>query len=227
EIDGFGLLPVSSRAEYVEGVVGYREMVLEMDLVLCPTAFLAERIRDLGVPSVVVRNSLDSSQLAVANEQAEPKHSDLSVAIGYFSGTPTHQRDFAEAAIALERVLDDRPEARLTIVGHLDLPDTWGRFGARVEKRPFMPYLSLLRLTRDIDINIAPLVVGNAFCEAKSELKIFEAGAVGVPTVASATTSYSAAINDGVDGFLGSTPDEWYVKLLALVDSPERRASMG
>ena len=227
EIDGFRLLPESSRAEYVQGVVGYREMVLEMDIVLSPTAFLAERLRELGVPSVVVRNSLDSSQLAVANEPAEPNDREASVAIGYFSGTRTHQRDFAEAAFALERVLDDRPETRLTIVGHLDLPDTWDRFGARVEKKPFMPYLSLLRLTRDIDVNIAPLVVGNAFCEAKSELKIFEAGAVGVPTVASATTSYSTAINDGVDGFLAKNPDEWYVKLLALVDSPERRARMG
>jgi glycosyltransferase involved in cell wall biosynthesis len=90
-----------------------------------------------------------------------------------------------------------------------------------------MPYLDLMRLTADIDVNIAPLVVGDPFCEGKSELKIFETAAAAVPTVASATQSYSGAISDGVDGYLARTPDEWYAKLKSLVESSQLRQRMG
>ena len=37
------------------------------------------------------------------------------------------------------------------------------------------------------DINLAPLEVGNPFCEAKSQLKFFEAGLVNCTTIASPT----------------------------------------
>lgn len=231
EIDGFNLLPESSRGEYVQGVLGYRELILEMDMVFCPTAFLAERVRQLGVPATVVRNSLDALQLSIAGEAdtaaSETDEPERPVRIGYFSGSRTHQKDFAQAAPAIERLLVERHDIELVIVGYLDLPASWTQFGSRIVRHPFMPYTSLMRLTQDIDINIAPLVVGNAFCEAKSELKIFEAGAVGVPTVGSPTSSYEAAIDDGVDGLLARTPEEWYAKLLALADSRELRQRIG
>ena len=89
-----------------------------------------------------------------------------------------------------------------TVIGHLELPASWERFGERVIQQPFVPYLKLLELTSQFDVNLAPLVRDDPFCEAKSELKIFEAGVVAVPTIASATRSYAHAIDDGVDGFL-------------------------
>jgi glycosyltransferase involved in cell wall biosynthesis/SAM-dependent methyltransferase len=228
-IDGFKALPEMDRSEYVRGVFGYRRMLEEADVVTCPTAFLADYVRGLGRPAAVVRNSLDAAQLELAADVAtrERAADGGRVEIAYLSGTPTHQADFAEAVGAIERILDDRPNTIFTVVGYLDLPDSWTRFGLRVRQLPFMPYLDLLRTLANVDINIAPLVVGNDFCEAKSELKIFEAGAVGVPTIASATRSYSGAIEDGVDGFLVRTRDEWYTKLTSLVDSAELRRIMG
>jgi glycosyltransferase involved in cell wall biosynthesis len=231
EIDGFNLLPESSRAEYVQGVLGYRELILEMDVVFCPTEFLAERVRQLNVPAAVVRNSLDMAQLSIAGEAdtatRDGEQTGGPVRIAYFSGSRTHQKDFAQAAPAVERLLAERSEIELVVVGHLDLPESWAQFEDRVLRRPFMPYTALMRLTKDVDINIAPLVAGNAFCEAKSELKFFEAGAVGVPTVASPTSTFQGAIDDGIDGFLARTPEDWYAKLLALVDSRELRLRIG
>ena len=77
------------------------------------------------------------------------------------------------------------------------------------------------------DVNLAPLEIGNPFCEAKSELKFFEAGIVGVPTVASATRTFREAIADGIDGFVASTADEWVAKLSQLIESADRRNRMG
>ncbi|MEK9173784.1 MAG: glycosyltransferase, partial [Patescibacteria group bacterium] len=74
-----------------------------------------------------------------------------------------------------------------------------------------------------MDINVAPLELGNPFCEAKSELKFFEAGLLGVPTVAVANETYKGAINDGVDGFVAASEEEWYEKLKMLIMDPEMR----
>jgi glycosyltransferase involved in cell wall biosynthesis/SAM-dependent methyltransferase len=228
QIDGFRLLPDESRIEYLEGVAGYRRMLDEADLVTCPTAFLAGRVTALDMPAAVVRNSVDRAQLDLAETLLrEERPESESVRIGYLSGSKTHQADFAEAASAVERVLDERPETSFTLVGYLDLPPSWSRFGDRVSHVQFMPYLDLLRHTRQIDINIAPLVVGNDFCEAKSELKIFEAAVVGIPTVASATASYARAIDEGIDGFVADSADSWYAKLDALASSRDLRISMG
>ena len=74
--------------------------------------------------------------------------------------------------------------------------------------------------------NLAPLEVGNPFCEAKSELKFFEAALVDVPTVASPTGPMRRAIRDGETA---SWPPivAWRAALLSLVDDHALRRRMG
>ena len=89
---------------------------------------------------------------------------------------------------------------------------------------------SLTRLPEEIarfDVNIAPLEVGNVYCEAKSELKYFEAALVGVPTVASPTQPFQNAIVDGVTGFLADDPTSWQRSLEALVSDAGLRSRIG
>ena len=71
-----------------------------------------------------------------------------------------------------------------------------------MKKHPFASWEKHLENIAGVDINIAPLEIGNPFCESKSELKFIEAGIVGVPTVAAATQTFREAIEDGVDGFV-------------------------
>ncbi len=66
-----------------------------------------------------------------------------------------------------------------------------------------------------------------SYCEGKSQLKIFEVGVIGVPTLASATEGYSEAIDHGSDGLLAATTGEWIEALEELLDSPELREHMG
>ena len=75
---------------------------------------------------------------------------------------------------------------------------------------------TVTRIAR-FDINLAPLEVGNIFCESKSELKFYEAALVDRPTVASPTEPYRNAIVHGQTGFLATTEDEWYEAVTALV----------
>jgi glycosyltransferase involved in cell wall biosynthesis len=50
---------------------------------------------------------------------------------------------------------------------------------------------------------------------------------LGLPVVATPTGSNLEIINDGVNGFLASSPQEWYDRIITLIDNPELRTSMG
>ncbi len=89
-----------------------------------------------------------------------------------------------------------------------------------------MPLNGLPNELARFDINLAPLEVGNPFCEAKSELKFFEAALVEVCTVASPTGPMRRAIRDGETGRLADTPAEWDAALRTLIDDPALRRRM-
>jgi hypothetical protein len=97
----------------------------------------------------------------------------------------------------------------------------------QIEWRTVVPLPQLPEEIARFDINIAPLEAGNPFCEAKSELKYFEAALLDVPTIASSTGPYQRAITDGVTGFLADSCERWYATLLRLVDEPPLRNRIG
>ena len=82
--------------------------------------------------------------------------------------------------------------------------------GQQIEWRSLQPLMNLPTEMARFDINLAPLEVGNSFCEAKSELKFFDAALVDVPTVASPTGPFRRAIDRGRTGFLATSGDDWY-----------------
>jgi glycosyltransferase involved in cell wall biosynthesis len=152
----------------------------------------------------IVPNFLDRSQEAYSRELLEAKRRTGfrrrgPVTIGYFSGTPTHARDFAVAVPALVRLLERDPDVRLRLVGRLDFVDALADFEDRIEVLGFMSFLELQRAIAEVEINLAPLQ-GHAFTACKSELKFFEAAAVGTWTVASASPAFVRAIEDGQTG---------------------------
>ena len=218
------------RSAYLDGVIRYRKALLACDKATCPTAYLAQRIDALGRPVAVIPNSLNSHQIAIAQQlesEKTPGNTNRGVAIGYFSGSNTHQVDFTACENALLKIMETHENVRFVLVGLLDLGAKWDRFAGRIECHPVLPYDEMLRLLADVDINIAPLELGNPYCESKSQLKIFEAGLVGVPTVASATASYREAIEHGIDGYIAANEAEWIEALEQLVRSREKRGTMG
>ncbi|MGH7153176.1 MAG: glycosyltransferase, partial [Acetobacteraceae bacterium] len=154
------------------------------------------------------------------------------IRIGYASGSRTHQRDFAQAAPALARVLRERPSCRLVLFRANDSkepvvnPDEFEcleRVRAQIEWRDLVSIEELPAELARFDINLAPLEPGNPFCEAKSELKFFEAALVEVCTVASPTGPMRRVIRHGENGMLADSESEWYRALTDLVDDPPRR----
>ena len=151
------------------------------------------------------------------------------VRVGYAAGTFTHQRDLAVAAPALAQVLRDHENVRFVTTEAVDLgefPELTSR-AAQVELRQLVPFNLLPHEYARFHVSIAPLEVGNPFCEAKSEVKYVEAALVGVGTVASPTEPFRTAIRHGETGFLATGDDSWYEALSRLVVDERLRNKLG
>jgi glycosyltransferase involved in cell wall biosynthesis len=204
------------------------------DQAIATNDFLAGRIEEFApnVQTSIIPNFLNSEQQDLSSRLFSEKRrsgflSDGRTHIGYFSGTPTHDRDFAIAAPALARIMDDDPRVVLRIAGFLNLDERLSRHRDRIEFHPLQDFLNLQRLVAEVEVNIAPLQ-HNLFTNCKSELKYFEAAITGSITVASPTFTFRRAISDGENSFLAASY-EWDTKLQAAIDlarRPERYAEM-
>lgn len=227
-IDGMRLIGPYQRGRFIAAMARRRRLLLACDLVTASTAPLARAAAALGRETAVIANCLNGEQLSLAAELTGVRRNPADILrIGYFSGTRTHQQDFAVCEAALFDAMTRHPLVHLRLVGHLDLGPQWQKYAERIERIGLLSPAALLRSLAETDINLAPLELGNPFCEAKSELKFFEAAVVGVPTVASATEPFCAAIEDGISGVLVRDPIDWRDALDLLIGSAARRKMMG
>lgn len=81
-------------------------------------------------------------------------------------------------------------------------------------------------LLQDCQIGIVP-VKPSVWSPWKFFFKLIQYMSLGIPVVATATGSNVEIIEDGVNGFLANSEEEWYDRLVTLIDNPELRASMG
>ncbi|GAB6140415.1 hypothetical protein JCM14076_11440 [Methylosoma difficile] len=193
---------------------------------LASTELLAEKLQPLvfGKKCLVHRNGLDK-----LNTFKQPKLSQKPVVnIFYGSGTMAHNSDFSDLVLpSITQILMEFESVRLVVAGYLNLPSEFlAKFGNRIRQIPMITnmqaYWSLLE---QADINLAVLH-DDVINGCKSELKWFEASTLGIPTVMSTTANYRDVINNGVDGLIATTPEDWYNHLKTLVESPEKRFAM-
>lgn len=189
------------------------------------------------LPNVYDMLSLQRARMALRmrGEPGRVHTGDGLVRIGYATGSRTHQRDFAPICPTIADVLRQRPQARLVLFRE---PGTqrpvllMEEFPSlipvqdQIEWRDMVPLKDLQDEFARFDISIAPLETGNVFCEAKSEIKFFEAALSGAATVASPTGPFQRVIRHGETGFLADSPTDWYDALIELIDNAERRVRM-
>ncbi|MBL7196546.1 MAG: glycosyltransferase family 4 protein [Candidatus Omnitrophica bacterium] len=79
---------------------------------------------------------------------------------------------------------------------------------------------------QSLDIGIYPLP-DNEWAMAKTPFKTIQYMSVGVPTVASCVGGNREIIEDGINGFLTSSEEEWIEKLSLLIENPQLRQKLG
>lgn len=201
---------------------GIRRIAKRVDGFLCTNEYLGKMLkRSFNKPYKVIPNSLNKEQIEESEKIIKKKKDGKEFLIGYFSGSPTHAKDFSLVEPELIKFLKKHDDAKLRIVGDMvfseEIKELINR--GKIETFKKVDYLNLLELISEVDVNLAPLVV-NDFTNCKSELKFFEAAAVETTTIASPTYAFKNAISECKNGFIAN-PGEWYDKLEHLFVHPE------
>jgi GT2 family glycosyltransferase len=201
------------------------------DAVLVTTEPLAELAREINGRVFVIPNAASEEMVDLADAALAAKDSRSDgrqgVTIAYLSGTPTHDRDFLQAAEAVLWALQHHPTCRFLVVGNLSLDDRFDSYADRILTIPIQPWRRLPRILAGVEISLAPLEADNPFTESKSCLKYVEASLLSVPTIASPRPDFVRAINSGRNGLLAESPDEWREALDELIKSRQLREEIG
>jgi hypothetical protein len=186
-------------------------MFASVDLVTAPSEHLAATFRDGGAAEARVIENY------VIDELARHRAPRDALRIGWVAGLE-HRLDLEQVPIvpALQRLLDTHPHVRVTTVGvRLELDSD------RYDHVPVVALPDLLRLVSTFEIGIAPLSPALAINRARSNVKLKEYAAVGVPWLASPIGPY-AGLGEGEGGRLVSD-DRWFEELDALVRGERAR----
>lgn len=210
-INGLNYLSEIDRIQFLDNVVKYKKMVQMADVFVATTIPLANAALQFNKNVLVIKNYPVNQALLLGSTQDIPKHNLEGLTVGYYSGTLTHQADFAKCADPLFYFLKHCDIATLRIVGRFSLED-FSKINcvkSKISLFAFMSYKEMLIDLAGCDLVIAPLETGNLFCECKSELKFIEAAVMGVPVVASPTRPYLNIIKNKVNGMLAESSEQW------------------
>ncbi len=222
------------RKVFERGVIRTGKTLEKCDIAITTTEALAAELGKVVPQTYINRNAASKEMIACAEQaytdaqtQRTPQKENETVWMGYFSGSLTHNQDFAIIRPALVKIMETYPQVRLILVGELAESDELKRFAERIVRKSATDWRNLPRLIVQADINLAPLE-DTLFNRAKSEIKWIESALVRVPTIASCVGSYEVMVEDGVTGILcENTAESWYRGMCRLVEDAKLRKAIG
>jgi len=219
-------LPPAQRRLFEADVVRRGNAVRFVDRASGTTRPVVEDLRRLTSAPVDVLPNGVSRRGAVLAAAAARRSPDGTVRLGYFSGSATHDEDWASIEPAVVDLMRCEPSVALWLVGPLTPGPALARVAHRVQVVPAVPWTELPALLAQVDINLAPLDA-TAFTSGKSAIKWLEAALVRTPTVATATPPFVDAVDDGRTGLLVAAGGDWRPALSRLVTDVALRAELG
>lgn len=166
----------------------------QVDMIITTNAYLQERLCGTFHKKVYqVNNFMDSVQYELAVALRKKRNQDISnnnFLIGYFGGE-SHYRDLKMIAPELANFLIRHRDAKLRVIGINNMPEPLAceELKGQIMISQYMDGYKLMEEYSKLDINLIPLVMDD-FSQARSEIKFFEAAAVGVVSIASPTELY-------------------------------------
>jgi hypothetical protein len=198
-----------------EAHVSVKSMLGIAHVVTTPSRVLAEQYRAWGAEHVeVVENFLPGDY-----DVGDPPPPHSGVTIGWTAGEE-HHYDMVQLGIrdTLIALLGEHPDVRVASIGlELGIPDE------RYRHRRLVQYKDLARHVAAFDIGIAPLAdIG--FNRARSNVKLKEYAAAGVPWLASPLGPY-LGLGERQGGQLVAD-DGWHAALTRLITDARRRRKL-
>jgi glycosyltransferase involved in cell wall biosynthesis len=153
------------------------------------------------------------------------------VVIAHF-GSTTHFSSLQneEFALGMDKLMYEYPNIKFRTIGSFfgEYKKRWGmRYDYSFGDMDVLKWIEKMpKLLDDIDIIVAPLT-DNIYNRAKSSIKYIETSSYKKPGCWQKIRQYEEIIQDGINGFLCETKDEWYKKIKTLIEDKELRKSMG
>jgi glycosyltransferase involved in cell wall biosynthesis len=188
------------------------------DLVTTPTHALAEVLSQLNPRIAVLPNTIPERLL-----QLQPEHRERFI-IGW-QGAAQHVRDLQLIYNPILRFMlrySDVEFHAWGVQGTLDFPDA---LASRIITHPWVGSVWAHYYRLNMDIGLAPLDPNDTFNFTKSDIRLREYAALGIPFIASDSDAYTTTAN-AVRGMLASSEEEWEEALTKLYENPDLRAWM-
>lgn len=183
--------------------------------VMAGNPFLADYARQVNKHVTIVPTTIDTEKYTV---DAAKKTSDPPV-IGW-SGSYSTVQHLDTLRSALQRLAKEE-RFRLRVIG----TPNYELEGVEVEAMPWRSQTELEDLQR-IDIGVMPLP-NDSWSKGKCGLKALQYMALGIPTICSPVGVNTDIIQDGENGLIAGTEDEWVEKLKQLLHSAPLRERLG
>lgn len=181
------------------------------------TKYLRDRMGHLNNDNEIIPNGYDEDNYLW---DVEAQHE--GVIIGW-AGTITHREDIRVAIPSIKRALKRFPNAKFMVCGDIDIAASMDLKPSQLIFMPPMSYEDYPYFYAVADIWLVPLVV-NEFNKAKSDIKLVEAGAAGIPWIATDIEPYK---NWGTGGLLCSTSRHWDEALMDFIPNRNQRILYG
>lgn len=228
QVHGLANLPQAEIDLWWRGVARYRTTMEAADMFIGSTTELCRHATAVtGLPARRFANGVGTLLAQASDDALQRPRTDGPLRIGYFSGTNTHDADWAAVEPAVLQVLRAHPDVELWLGGLVEPTAAAAELSDRIRRLPFVAWSELPGLLRDVDVALAPLTEASQFNEAKSAIKWLEAALVETPVIASPTEPFREAIDPGRTGFLAASTEEWADAMTALLDDVGLRRRVG
>lgn len=215
--------PDRLRNYYTNSLLPMIQTLMEVDLVTVATSALKDYLLPFNNNIVVIPNYLNDS-LWNFSQPVSSKSANEKISIGYMGGH-SHKPDLLMILPVLKRIYDKYPQRIQYKFWGIEPPFELEKASIvdwfppkSLEYSDFVAYFQ----TQTADIMVAPLC-DSLFNSCKSPIKYLEYSAFGAPGVYSNITPYSKMIDDGKNGFLATSLDEWEASLSRLIEDQELR----
>ena len=186
----------SSKQAVLSQINRYREALECFNYFSLSSEVLERRMRSImsKAHTLVYLNSLDPDWLAHGDKLKPVAHGNSKV-ISYFSGTANHQSDLESIETFLDQYVARNQNIRIRIFG--DVKPNNIKNQSHWDRIDYLPFYELPKYIRESWLAIAPLEQ-SVFNSCKSAIKFLEAGAFGVPLLASPLRAFRRYENEGL-----------------------------
>ncbi len=186
--------------------------------VVAGNKYLADYAKQFSKNVIIIPTTIDTDEYAYIKDIQPSKNS---ICIGWSGSVTTiqHFEYVVNALMAIKAKYGDR--VYFKVIGD----GAYQNKQLEIKGHPWVKSSEINDLA-EIDIGIMPLP-DDEWAKGKCGLKGLQYMSLGIPTLMSPVGVNSEIIQDGINGFLAATDEEWINKISMLIESPELRAKIG